>query len=138
MLGSEKKNLYIGGLVVVVLVIMYFLHSYQTKRLIHDELKNIAKEKKKRLVKQMMKREKISQNQNKQREYQDFSDEEIQNEANINMNQQDMDSYIDPGNDMRNDDTMMNQIPQQPPSHSGSRISANNIMMRDMMDGSHQ
>jgi hypothetical protein len=144
MLGSEKKNLYIGGLVVVVLVVMYFLHSYQTKRLIHDELKNIAKEKKKRLVKQMIKRERINPNQNKQREYPDFSDEERQND--INMNQQDMDSYIDPGNDMqndmrndeRNDDTMMNHISQQPPSNSGSRISGNNIMMRDMMDGSHQ
>ncbi len=136
MFGSEKKNLYIGGLVIVVLIVMYFLHSYQTKRLIHDELKNIAKEKKKRLVKQMMKRERINPNQNKQREYPDFSDEERQND--MNMNQQDMDSYIDPGNDERNDDTMMNQIPQQPPSNSGSRISGNNIMMRDMMDGSHQ
>lgn len=142
MLGSEKKNLYIGGLIVVVLVVIYFLHSYQTKRLIHDELKNIAKEKKKRLVKQMIKRERINPNQNKQREYPDFSDEERQND--MNMNQQDMDSYIDPENDMRNDerndinDTMINQIPQQPPSNSGSRISGNNIMMRDMMDGSHQ
>jgi hypothetical protein len=132
MLRLEKKNFYIGGLIVVVLVIMYFLHSYQTKRLIHDELKNIAKEKKRRFVKEMAKRERINQNQIKQREYPDFSDEERQND--MNMNQQDMDSYIDP----ENDNVMMNQMPRQPSSNSENRISGNNIMMRDMMDGSHQ
>jgi hypothetical protein len=134
MFTSEKKNLYIGGLIIVILVIMYFLHSYQTKKLIHDELKNIAKEKKRKLLKEMVKLKKA--NLNKQKEYPDLSDEDKQND--INMNQQEMDSYIDICNDGGNGDTVINQIPQQPPSHSGSRMSANNIMMRDMMDGSHQ
>jgi uncharacterized membrane protein len=126
MFGSEKKNLYVGGLVIVVLIVMYFLHLYQTKRLIHDELKNIEKEKKRKLIKQMMKREKANSNLNlnKQIEYPDFSDEE-------NPNQQDMDSYVDPGDNM-------NQMPQQQQPSNSSRIPANNIMMRDMMDGSQQ
>jgi hypothetical protein len=131
MFGPGKKNMYIGGVVVIVLIVMYFLHLYQTKRLIRDEIKNMEREKKRKLIKQMMRREKVVPN--KQIEYPDFSDEEKPNP--VNMNQRDMDSYMDPGDNMGND---MNQLPSQPPSNSGSRISANNIMMRDMMDGSQQ
>jgi hypothetical protein len=136
MLESNRKNLYIGGLVIISLVILYFVHSYQTKRLIRDELKSLEKEKKRKLVKKMMK-EKIL-NSNKQNEYPENKEDNAkyynpnmnQNQIQI-QNQREMDSYIDIDGDDGNDD-----LNDKQPSHSGSRVSANNIMMRDLMDGS--
>jgi hypothetical protein len=40
-----------------------------------------------------------------------------------------MDSYIDPGNEIEQ---------EQSPSRASSKLSKNNIMMRDMVDGSRQ
>jgi hypothetical protein len=120
---SQKNNKFIlGGFIIIAFVILFYLHDYYTKKLIHNELKKIAKAKKKNLGKNL----KTRQNMQK------FN--EIQNTQNIEniekeLNQQDMDSYIDPGAEFIEENNSHNN------SQASSRLNSSNIMMRDMMDG---
>lgn len=132
----EKKHLFMGGFTIIILVTLYFLHSYLTIRIVHNELKNIAKEKKKRLLKQNQ----IIQRDNTKRQKMSRDTEPIPEKMSMTMEmkhqeieQQEMDSYIDPG--IEED---IDQIQEQDPSRASSKLSKNNIMMRDMMDGSRQ
>jgi hypothetical protein len=111
---TQKKNKFIlGGCIIIVLVALFYLHEYYTKKLIHNEIKKIARMKKKRSSRA---------SKNKVDEIETFQSEEKE------LNQQDMDSYIDPGAEYIEDNNSNNN------SHSSSRLNPSNIMMRDMMD----
>lgn len=124
----EKNKLYIIGFVLISMVALYYLHIYQTTRLIRRELSKMAKEKKKKQMKQMMRRQIVDEQQQHQQQQQRhyISEEDPQEE---------MDSYIDPGNE-NNDE--IDEQPSSNQSMGSSRLSDKNVLMRDMMDGSHQ
>ena len=134
MMELEKKHLFLLGFAVLALVGLYFIHSHLTKKIVHTELKNLLKQKKKN-QKNQMKKMQMLENINKQREMQkqrQMPESDMEMEMDMEMKQQDMDSYIDPGNE---DDI---EVQNTPSSRSSSRLSKDNIMMRDLMDGTRQ
>lgn len=131
---SQKKNKFIlGGFVIIGLVVMYFLHDFYTRRLIHNELKKIAKAKKR-------KNTKLLQNKKKNENIDKTSDDDTLNNYTLNDDmqykptqqkhiQRDMDSYIDP------DAEHMENMNESHNSQGSSKFNQSNIMMRDMMEG---
>lgn len=104
---TQKNKFVLGGGIIIVLMVLFFLHNYYTKKLIHSEIKKIAKLKKKKSLKTIA-----------------LKDDEIETFQN---NEKDIDSYIDPGMDYVEDKDSNN-------NSQTSRLNSSNIMMRDMMD----
>jgi uncharacterized protein YxeA len=133
MIDLEKKQLFIiGAVVIVVLAAMYFWNDYLTTKvmpkIVRKEIKNIVKQKKKTKHGFVMKEQQSLPHHQYQR-----AGRPVEREFDMEMKQQDMDSYIDP-----EDGGEAAEVEQQPPSKRSSRMSKDNIMMRDMMDGSLQ
>lgn len=125
MINLEKNKIYIAS-IIVVLVVVYFFHTWYVKKMINDEIKKIGKEHRKRQNKilNLQKQENIHQNI----------------ELHDQTEQQDMDSYIDPGNsDPDNNEEMLNEY-QEHQEHQlkkkAKRVSKQDVLMRDMLDGS--
>jgi hypothetical protein len=135
----EKKHFIFGGFTIIALIALYFIHSYLTKQIVHKELKNLLKHKKKNQMKKKNIMSNINHRKEKEKEIEMEMEMQMQmqremdtkNDENIILNQHDMDSYVDVGND--DEDEARNT-----PSSRGSRVSKDNIGCRDMMDGSRQ
>lgn len=118
---SQKNNKFIlGGFTIIVLIVLFYLHDFYTKKLIHSELKKIAKSKKKNIIKNL----KI-----KQKNFTELENTHDIENIDKELEQHDMDSYIDPGAQFNEDDNSHNN------SQASSRLNSSNIMMRDIING---
>lgn len=118
---SQKNNKFIlGGFTIIVLIVLFYLHDFYTKKLIHSELKKIAKSKKKNIIKNL----KI-----KQKKFTELENTHDMENIDKELEQHDMDSYIDPGAQFNEDDNSHNN------SQASSRLNSSNIMMRDIING---
>lgn len=123
----NNNLVYISCFVVVAIVGLYFLIVWLTRETVKDELKkiNLRRGKKKKIV------------QDKQKELQEIQRRRYEREQqNENPQQNDIDSYIDPAENYeqqepRGDDRMQGNQG----GYSGNRLDKNDIMMRDIADG---
>jgi FtsZ-interacting cell division protein ZipA len=123
----NNNLVYISCFVVVAIVGLYFLIVWLTRETVKDELKkiNLRRSKKKKIV------------QEKQKELQEIQRRRYEREQqNENPQQNDIDSYIDPAENYeqqepREDDRMQGNQG----GYSGNRLDKNDIMMRDIADG---
>jgi hypothetical protein len=134
----EKKHFIYGGFAIITLIALYFLHEYLTTQIVHKELKNLLKHKKKFQTKKknIINNTKLYENDldmemKMKMQMQMQREIDNKNDDTIIVNHHDMDSYVDVGNDDEDD-------AQNTPSSKGSRVSKDNIGCRDMMDGSRQ
>jgi E3 ubiquitin-protein ligase DOA10 len=138
MMEFEKNKMYIIGFILTTLVALYYIHLYQTTRIIKDEINKMAREKKKKQLKYIMKQH-MTDKQSYQQAQQQSSQQHQMNYLHEN-NIDEMDSYIDPGNENINPDEDDRNDEQQSSNYSNekSRLSGNNVGMRDLMDGSYK
>jgi hypothetical protein len=121
----ERKNILVTGSLIILCIILYFLHSYLTKKLIHSEL---SKYKKKKMIRTKLSAKKqitdidllsdLDSPVNQKQQMQKYTP------VPISTQDQDIDSYIDLNNQNDNID-------------KDCKLNPRNIMMRDIVDGSH-
>ena len=104
----------------VTIIIMYYLIDYQIRLTIKDELRSMRERKYKKM-------KMLKNNKAKSVEKDTYSKNE---EPSHDMNQADMDSYMDPLQNQGDD--FDNHV-----QHNQKRISKNDIMMRNFVDGTH-
>jgi len=105
MIDFEKHKMYIIGLLLILIVGLYFLHTWHVKKLIGEELQKIARKTHKKRAKRLRQVQR--------------PDEQ--------SDQHDMDSYVEPPNDGD----------EEQPRNLSPKLSKDDMLMRDMMDGSH-
>ena len=113
MIDWEKHKIYIIIGVLIGIVLLYFLQTWYVKSLVKDELKKIGKERKKKHMK-MIKHESVPERHVEQMQH-----------------SQDMDSYIDPG-----DENGDEQDEPEQRQYQQKRLSQDDVLLRDMVDGS--
>lgn len=112
----NDNKIYIVGIIIVLIVIAYFAIDYQIKNTLYYELRKIEKENIRKIKK--IKQQKLIEMQKKQQAYKQTRQ----------TNQgHDGDSYIDPAQDIYNDDE---QIEEEKRSE---KLSKDNFMMRDLI-----
>lgn len=116
----EKKYIFIIGFSLIGLVILYFAHSYFTIQIVQNELKNLVKEK----------RRKIKYEEEDEEKEIKINNKKVIENKNIEE-KLDIDSYVNIDEDNDNNDA-------NPISEQSSKLSKSNIMLRDMVDGSRQ
>lgn len=125
----DKNKLNIAGLILVLCLVLYYLHTYHTKKLIKDEMRKFLKYTKKNSVQNNIQYERIPEPQ-----YEHVFPQMQQ------LSQQDMDSYIEPDeknidmNDDLHDDYNYNNFEVQ--EKKQHKLTSNNVLLRDMTDGS--
>lgn len=132
----DKLNnniIYVVCIIIISLIGLYFLLVWQIRENVRDELKQIMnnRNKKRKILKS--KQQKLLQIRIKEEE------KNMINDHSQDMNQfvqNDIDSYIDPAEGYQNDNQNDNEYDQRMSSgYSGNRLSKDDIMMRDIADG---
>ena len=130
-LNVLNNNLvYIACFVIVAIIGLYFLICWLIRNTVRDELKQMAEHKnKKKKALQIKQRKMLEIQQEHQRRQQRQHEQD---------RQQDMDSYIDPaegynGNKQQSNDN--DESDQLQGGYSGDRLAKDDIMMRDIADG---
>jgi hypothetical protein len=125
MFDWEKHKVYIIIGILAGIVLLYFLQTWHIKSLIKDELKKLEKGRRKKQMK-MIKYESIPE--------QDIEQAQAQSHAHAQYSQ-DMDSYIDPGEENGNED-VDRPLKTEKPQYQQKRLSQDDVLIRDMVDGS--
>lgn len=117
----NDNKIYFACLLIVVLVGLYFFVSYQAKQVLKHELKKMAEKKHKKQKLLQMKQHRLMQMRQMQEERQ---------------HNHDMDSYIDPS-ERYNEQDDEDQHRANGGGYERARLSKDDILMRDLADGTH-
>lgn len=126
----EKNKIYITGAILISIAVLYYLYQYQTIQLIRQEINKMAKEKRRREereAKNMMRNKMLQQR---------MSQQPVEPSISEDSGPVEMDSYIDLGDNANIDEQQESHMSSV--QSKNSRLSENNVLLRDMMDGSHQ
>jgi hypothetical protein len=126
MMNLTKEQMQVLGIIVVVSIVLFFLLNYYIKSSIRQEIHEIKRRSKKKQQKTLMMRQKMMQQQNHEQE-------DV-------VEQEDMDSYVDPVRGGIDDGEVRGIDPNEFHAGGGSSYENNqemrkqNIGMRDIME----
>ena len=116
MINFEQNKTYIIIGILVLVVALYFIHTWHVNLLIDNKFRQLSKDRKKR----QMRMEKQNQ----------FMEQQI-NHVPPTFIKNDDDSYVEPRDDDDDEQNMGNAPPMK-----NNRLSKENVLVRDMVDGS--
>lgn len=115
----NDNKAYIFILALVILVACYYLVDYQIKSTLRNELKSMHHKKQKKMKLHQIKQQRLAQMMESQR----------------NREQHEMDSYVDPAEEQQHDHIEHAEHEHEHFHRDNSRLSKDDILMRDLTDG---